>query len=188
MQSENLFRVLGEWVDRGWIRPLDRAFVRFLKEQQPDVSDAVLTAAVLASHQLGRGHICLDLWAALADPELTLSLPPEGDKSLFGGPSELLSGMTPETWEQSLSASSLVAAGAGNTPLVLSSGRLYLRRYWQFTQQVARGILQRIADPFVSPDDFSENFQKNLPKNQSENLPKNLTDRLDALFGPLRSP
>ncbi len=192
MQSENLFRVLGEWVDRGWIRPLDRAFVRFLKEQQPDVSDAVLVAAVLASHQLGRGHICLDLRAALADPELTLSLPPEGDESLFGGPSELLSGITPETWEQSLRASSLVAASAGNTPLVLSSGRLYLRRYWQFTQQVARGILQRIADPLAYPDDFSGNFPRNLPKSQSdnlpENLPKNLIDRLDALFGPMRSP
>ncbi len=72
MQSENLFRVLGQWVERGWIRSLDLAFVRFLKEQQPNAADPVLLAAALASHQLGRGHICLDLRAALADPESTL--------------------------------------------------------------------------------------------------------------------
>ncbi|MCX5882673.1 MAG: exodeoxyribonuclease V subunit alpha [Deltaproteobacteria bacterium] len=176
MQYENLFRVLGEWVERGWIRPLDRAFVRFLKEQQPEVSDGVLLAAALASHQLGRGHICLDLRAALADPGATLSLPPEGDETQSGKPLALLSEMTLETWEKNLSESSLVAIGTGNTPLVLSSGRLYLRRYWQYMQQVAQGILQRIADPLFSPD------------NPADNLSENLIDRLDALFQPLRSP
>jgi exodeoxyribonuclease V alpha subunit len=172
MQSENLLRLLGVWVDRGWIRPLDRAFARFLNDQQPNVSDAVLLAAVLASHQLGRGHICLDLQAVLADPDGALSLPPEGDETQPGKPLELLSGMTPETWEQSLRESPLVAAGAGNTPLVLFSGRLYLRRYWQYMQQVAQGILQRIADPLFSPD----------------TPPENLIGRLDDLFGQLRSP
>jgi len=176
MPSDNLFHGLGQWVERGWIRPLDRAFGRFLKEQQPDVSDAVLLAAVLASHQLGRGHICLDLGAVLADPELTLSLPPEGDEAPSGRPLDLLYGMHPEIWEQSLQASPLVAAGSGKTPLVFSSGRLYLRRYWQYMQQVAQGILQRIGDPIFSP----ENLQ--------ENLPKNLAGRLDALFQTLRSP
>ena len=184
MQSENLFRVLGEWVERGWIRSLDLAFVRFLKEQQPKVSDGVLLAAALASHQLGRGHICLDLRAALADPDGALSLPPEGDETQSGKPLELLSGMSLETWEQSLSESSLVATGTGNTPLVLSSGRLYLRRYWQYTQQVAQGILQRIANPLFSPDNLSGNLPGNLP----DNLPDTLIDRLDKLFHPLRSP
>ena len=172
MQSENLLLVLGDWVERGWIRSLDLSLVRFLKEQQSNVSGGVLLAAALASHQLGRGHICLDLRAALADPDAALSLPPEGDETQSSKPLELLSGMTLETWEQSLSASSLVAAGSGNTPLVLSSGRLYLRRYWQYTQQVAQGILQRIAKPLGGVG-----F-----------LPENLINRLDDLFKPLRSP
>ncbi|MBI5589029.1 MAG: exodeoxyribonuclease V subunit alpha [Deltaproteobacteria bacterium] len=188
MHSENLFRVLAEWVERGWIRSLDLAFARFLKEQQPSASGPVLLAAVLASHQLGRGHICLDLRAALADPEGALSLPPEGDEMQTGKPLELLSGMTPETWEQILSESPLVAAGPGNTPLVLSSGRLYLRRYWQYTQQVAQGILQRIADPLFSPDIRSGKVEDNSPDNVPEKLPENVIDRLDALFGPMRSP
>ncbi len=172
MQSENLLLVLGDWVEWGWIRALDLSLVRFLKEQQSNVSDVVLLAAALASHQLGRGHICLDLRAALADPDAALSLPPEGDETQFSKPLELLSGMTLETWEQSLSASSLVAAGSGNTPLVLSSGRLYLRRYWQYTQQVAQDILQRIAKPL----------------DRVGFLPENLINRLDDLFKPLRSP
>ena len=176
MQYENLFRVLGEWVERGWIRPLDRAFVRFLKEQQPDASDGVLLAAALASHQLGRGHICLDLRAALADPGATLSLPPEGDETQFGKPLALSSEIALEPWVKNLSESSLVATGSGNTPLVLSSGRLYLRRYWQYMQQVAQGILQRIADPL---------FSTNHP---ADDLPENLIDRLDVLFQPLRNP
>ncbi len=69
MPCENLFQMFGDWVESGWIRSLDLAFVRFLKAQQPKISDGVLLAAVLASHQLGRGHICLDLRAALADPD-----------------------------------------------------------------------------------------------------------------------
>jgi exodeoxyribonuclease V alpha subunit len=184
MQSENLFHVLGVWVERGWIRPLDRAFARFLKDQEPDVSGGVLLAAVLASHQLGRGHICLDLRAALSDPDGALSLPPEGDETQSGKPLEILSGTTPEAWEQLLSVSPLVATGAGNTPLVLFSGRLYLRRYWQYMQQVAQGIRQRIADPLFSSDNLRENLTGNLPGNP----PDNLIDRLDDLFGQMRSP
>lgn len=191
MLSENLFRMLDQWLERGWIRSLEPAFARFLKEQQPSTSDLVLLAAVLASHQLGRGHICLDLRAALADPEATLSLPPEGDQTLSGKPLEPLSQMTPETWEQSLRESSLVAAGAGNTPLVLYSGRLYLRRYWQYTQQVARGILERIAAPFYFQGVLSGNLPKYLPDDASEIIPANrsnhLIDRLDTLFQLLRS-
>lgn len=180
MPSENLFRELGRWVERGWIRPLDRAFARFLQEQQPNASGDVLLAAALASHQLGRGHICLDLRAALADPEQVLSLPPEGEEVPSGRPLAPLSGLTFETWEQSLAASPLVAAGFGNTPLVLYSGCLYLRRYWQYMQQAGQGILHRIADPLFPPVHPTDC----LP----ENLPKNLIDRIDDLFRSLRSP
>jgi len=61
--------VLEAWVDVGWLRPLDGAFAEFLKAQQPDTPEPVLLVAALASHQLGRGHICLDLDALLSEPE-----------------------------------------------------------------------------------------------------------------------
>ena len=169
MRSENLFNLLDAWVDRGWLRPLDRAFVGFLHEQQPHTPANVLLGAALTSHQLGRGHICLDLSAALADPDATLSLPPEGEagEELPARPSEFMAGLSRDTWTQSLAGSALVSPGSGNTPMVLSGGRLYLRRYWQYGEDVARSILQRL--------------QVNHP------VPEDLADRLDGLFADLRS-
>ncbi|MDX1467356.1 MAG: exodeoxyribonuclease V subunit alpha, partial [Halomonas sp.] len=80
-----LFALLDRWVARGWLRSLDRAFAAFLHREAKEengVSEAsplLLLAAALASHQLGRGHVCLDLTQTLATPDLALSLPPEGD-------------------------------------------------------------------------------------------------------------
>jgi exodeoxyribonuclease V alpha subunit len=42
-----------------------------------------------------------------------------------------------------LPESRTVASGEEFTPLVIESGRLYLRRYWEYEQQLARAILQR---------------------------------------------
>ena len=170
MLPENLFNLLDDWIARGWLRWLDRAFVGFLKEQRPDSADLVLLAAALASHQLGRGHVCLDLHMVLAQPDETLSLPPEGE---LGGPilvkpSTLFEGISLESWERCLCDSPLVATGTGNTPLVLNDGRLYLRRYWNYTQHVAQRILDRV--------------RHRLP------VPANLAVLLDQLFAPLRNP
>ncbi len=170
MLPENLFDLLDEWSENGWLRPLDRAFTDFLKAHQPDAPDLVLFAAALASHQLGRGHVCLDLRAVLADPDDALTLPPEGGmgEPLTSNPSRILDGVSIQTWARALRDSALVAPGAGNTPLVYDDGRLYLRRYWQYTQRVARLILDRLADEIPVPD--------------------NLAERLDQLYTPLRGP
>ncbi|SDU50883.1 exodeoxyribonuclease V subunit alpha [Desulfobacula phenolica] len=158
------------WTDRGWLRPLDRAFVMFLGRQEKDASALVLIGAALASHQLGRGHVCLDLRAALADPDATLSLPPEGETGelMPPKPSQVLCNITQAQWEESLGASSLVGTDTAATPLVLNSGRLYLRRYWHYTRRVAEEILFRVGQTFPVPD--------------------NLENRLDKLFAPLRTP
>lgn len=44
-----------------------------------------------------------------------------------------------------LPASRTVGSRREFTPLVLESGRLYLRRYWEYEQQLARAILQRAS-------------------------------------------
>jgi exodeoxyribonuclease V alpha subunit len=175
MQTDELICGLVDWVNRGWIRSLDLAFVKFLMTEAPDAPGEVLMAAALASHQLGRGHICLDLKAALDDPNAVLSLPPDGEETPAGSPLEMLPGMTLAGWEKSLSSSSLVTGGVGNTPLVLSSSRVYLRRYWQYMRQVVQGILYRIADSDASPGPLTGS------------LPDNLKDRLDMLFQSIRS-
>ena len=64
----DLLRQLDLWVARGWLRALDRAFVAFLVELQPQADPRVLLAAALTSHQLGHGHVCLDLEATSARP------------------------------------------------------------------------------------------------------------------------
>jgi exodeoxyribonuclease V alpha subunit len=170
MSSDPLFSVLETWVAQGGLRPLDLAFAGFLKEQQPDAADLVLLAAVLVSHQLGRGHVCLDLNAAVDQFRGGVALLHDGEpgEQLPGLPAGLREGVTAEAWARCLGESDLVSSGDGNTPLVLSGGKLYLRRYWRYSRQVADGVRRRLAHTFAVPGD--------------------LPGRLDRLFAPLRTP
>ncbi len=166
-QRDDLFRLLELWVQRGWLRQVDRAFTGFLGELEPQGDSAVLLAAALASHQLGHGHVCLDLAATLRNPDAALSLPPEGDEaraSLL--PSQLLHGQTLEAWQRALLASDLVDGDGScpERPLVLGGERLYLRRYWNYERAVAASLRQRLAT--------------------HEPLPADLAERLDRLFPP----
>lgn len=158
--SHDLLALLDRWVERGWLRALDRAFVSFLAEREPGGDPLVLLAAALASHQLGHGHVCLDLEQTLAEPDFALSLPPEGD-ALAGPlllPSQLLAALEPALWRQRIAASGLVADGdsAGHEarPLVLSAQRLYLRRYWRYERRVDHSLQQRIATHEAIPHDL----------------------------------
>lgn len=171
MKPERLYPLLDAWMGHGWIRPLDLAFARFLHRQQPDADGLVLLAAALTSHQLGRGHVCLDLAGTLAEPETILLLPPEGESGalLPARPGELLAGVSRDRWEGRLRESALVACnGDGDdAPLVLTDGRLYLRRFWEYSRQVAGHLHRRLAQTLPVPDGLSH--------------------RLDALFEGLRS-
>ena len=168
----DLLLLLERWVERGWLRALDKAFVAFLSELDPAADSRVLLAAALTSHQLGHGHVCLDLFETLKEPDFALSLPPEGDAQ--GGPmllpSQLLVALDGEAWCQALLCSTLVARGddqsesAARRPLVLSDRRLYLRRYWTYERRIDTALRQRLA--------------------QQEAAPADLAQRLDGLFGP----
>lgn len=151
--SEALFRLLDRWVTRGWLRSLDRAFAAFLQREVSDASPLLLLAAALASHQLGRGHVCLDLAQTLAAPDLALSLPPEGD-SLDDPPplpSRVMAGLKLDEWQSALAQPALVDSGAGNSPLVMIADaqrpRLYLRRYWQYEQDIHHQLNARLSEP-----------------------------------------
>ncbi|WP_397450052.1 exodeoxyribonuclease V subunit alpha [Pseudomonas sp. NA-150] len=168
---DDLLLLLERWVERGWLRALDRAFVAFLSELDPRADSLVLVAAALTSHQLGHGHVCLDLYETLKEPDFALSLPPEGD--VQAGPmllpSQLLEALSGEDWCRALAASSLVAQAedhseaAGQKPLVLSDRRLYLRRYWTYERRIDSALRQRLALQDAAPNDLAQ--------------------RLDALFG-----
>ncbi|SEM17102.1 exodeoxyribonuclease V subunit alpha [Halomonas daqiaonensis] len=174
-----LIALLDRWVERGWLRALDRALVVFLHREVPDAPAPLLLAVALASHQLGRGHVCLDLAATLEAPDLALSLPPEGDDLSDPPPlpSQALGGLTLDAWREALAHPTLVADGdsgaPGYTPLVSSATapghqhqgpRLYLRRYWQYEQDIRQQIAARLDD-----GSYSRNTA-------------NLATALDALF------
>ena len=144
--TTEMLELIGRWAERGWLRELDRAFANFLVERAPDAHPLLILAAALASHQLGRGHVCLDLDATLADSRFALSLPPEGDSAKDAPelPGVLLDGFDLDGWRAVLNDPRLVGDGPGETPLVLSGRRLYLRRYWQYERDVRAGIDQRL--------------------------------------------
>ncbi|SFU77947.1 exodeoxyribonuclease V subunit alpha [Halomonas korlensis] len=174
-----LIALLDRWVARGWLRALDRALVVFLHREVNDGSPLLLLAAALASHQLGRGHVCLDLAQTLAAPNLALSLPPEGDDLSDPPPlpSQVLEGLELEYWCAALDHPLLIADGhdhqAGSTPLVrltgLGSARLYLRRYWQYEQDIRARIAARLDDG-------------SYDRNPASSNPASLAAALDTLF------
>jgi exodeoxyribonuclease V alpha subunit len=139
------------WVARGWLRDLDLALVRFLDRETHNAPPLLLLGAALASHQLGRGHVCLELAATLEAPDFALSLPPEGDDLNDPPPlpSHVLATLTLPEWQAALNHPTLISDGPGNTPLVKSDSslttRLYLRRYWQFEQTLHQEIAARFT-------------------------------------------
>lgn len=162
--SASLLALLDTWQVAGWLRPLDRALAGFLLEQAPDASPLVLLAAALVSHQLGHGHVCLDLDATLQTPDFALSLPPEGADSVNAPlPSELLQGVGVNAWQAALASSQVVDSehpAAGVRPLVLVGQRLYLRRYWHYERDVVNGLGERLQAPLPVSDDFAERVQQ----------------------------
>ena len=153
--TPELLALCERWVARGWLRDLDRALVRFLASEAPDAPTLLLLAAALASHQLGRGHVCLDINATLNAPDFALSLPPEGDDLTDPPPlpSDVLATLTLSEWQAALHHPLLTSEGPGNTPLVVvtthsangtPNTRLYLRRYWQYEQSLHQHIAARL--------------------------------------------
>ncbi len=133
-----------------------------------------------------------DLAATLADPNGTLSLPPEGERgeSLPVLPVRLLAGQTLPHWQRVVAASPLVGDGPGSSPLVLADGCLYLRRYWQYEQQVARAILARSAialtptgfAPLATLSPQGEELCSPLPAGEGPGVRASLREQLDSLF------
>ncbi|MBI2380233.1 MAG: exodeoxyribonuclease V subunit alpha [Gammaproteobacteria bacterium] len=151
---------LAAGVAEGWLRPLDRAFAGFLHALAPDSPVEVLLAGLLASQNLGRGHICLELDQALEQPLAALGLR-EADTLLHG----LLAGLDLPDWLAVLDASPLVdALGTGSAPLVRQGARLYLRRYWRYEREVAAAIDRRLAlPPRELPADFGPRLERLFP-------------------------
>jgi exodeoxyribonuclease V alpha subunit len=128
---------LGELRAHGLIELLDVELAEALCSMARSEDADVKLAVALTSRNVRRGHTCFrlatpprDLWPR--EPDLDRTLP------------------RPDEWEERLRATSLTKSG----PLVLASeGRLYLRRYWQLEQDVARNLAERAeASPEIADD------------------------------------
>lgn len=165
--NSGLLQQLDTWVARGWLRALDRALAKFILEQDPQAQASVLLAAAMTSHQLGRGHVCLDLAATLAAPDFVLSLPPEGEEGSTL-PSQWLQGLDATQWRQALAASTLVEdrdarQDVPERPLVLVGQRLYLRRYWNYECSIAQALSARLSVAPVTPDNLANRLDELFP-------------------------
>ncbi len=117
---------------------LDRHFAAFIEAQNGRARPTLALAAALVSRQRSEGHICLDL-AAVAG-------------TVF--PDKPTEGVIPirlprlEDWLRDLRASAAVGAPGEFRPLVLDAHeRLYLHRYWEYEQCLAKAILKRATEP-----------------------------------------
>lgn len=162
-----LIALLAAWSERGWLRELDLALARFFMELDPAASPLLILGAALASHQLGKGHVCLDLEATLADPDFALSLPPEGEdaKQITLLPSQVLAGLTLEDWLVSCAGSELLQNREGAiAPLVVEESCLYLRRYWDYERRVAARITERLRAVSDIPGDLAQRLDTLFPE------------------------
>jgi len=121
----------------GFFSPLDLHFARFMAKVSKAPSQELVLAAALVSRMTREGHICLDL-----SSQEPIHASETGERVVF-----------PEAgkWGKQLTRSGVVGEPGEHKPLVLDpKGRLYLYRYWEYQEEIAKGIKSRISlDSYV---------------------------------------
>jgi exodeoxyribonuclease V alpha subunit len=115
----------------GFLSLLDVHFARFMETLSGTSSQELALAAALASCFTRQGHICFDLSRspslATGESEGDFPLPERGQ------------------WETTLRHSKVVGPPGEYRPLILDEkGRVYLFRYWQYQEELVRGIKRGI--------------------------------------------
>lgn len=152
------------WFDAGWIRSIDMELTLHLSELFDNRSAWAGLALVLVSHQLGRGHSCVDVYSLYKDPDRYLALPPEFARaSGIPLPSALFKQLTKTEWLNEVNQSSLMGRPEENTPLVFDHERLYLRRMWQVETRVAERLKQRISVSSSNRDQLEKYLNQLFP-------------------------
>ncbi|MHC4871808.1 MAG: exodeoxyribonuclease V subunit alpha [Planctomycetota bacterium] len=130
--------------NRKFFAAIDTRLADLIARICPEADDSALLAAALANKELRSGHVCLDLTSvkSLLENALTeLNIEKE----------ELPSIPDIENWSKLLTdkniADAVSEAGENrHTPLTFDkeNRRLYLSRYWNYEQQVAQNLQNRI--------------------------------------------
>lgn len=139
-----MLKQLQHLMDHGVLRPLDLQFAKFLGQQEKNSDkNLIMLLAAMTSHELGKGHVCIDIEQV-----------EQGD--LFTLPAkyrDALLALVPEKnqWISELLAASTISNGTEATPLAFDGTRLYLQRYWSFEQRVANRITKAAQSVAVNP-------------------------------------
>lgn len=121
----------------GALSALDIHFSRFMERLNGSPSSELALAAALLSSVTRQGHICLDL-----------ALPEEACQLGASGTGQGMTCPPAPLWREALLACSVVGRPGMFRPMVLDDeGRLYLFRYWDYQDKLARRILDRVSAP-----------------------------------------
>ena len=134
---------LRELEAQGSLRPIDGQLADLARRMMRTDRWDVLLAVALASRAVGRGDVCLDLAAMAGKP-----FPDRADDTEAELPDTVKRLTLPaeRTWLAALSSKAAACCIGGpddHRPLVLEGSRLYLRRFWQYEQQVLAGLRAR---------------------------------------------
>ena len=141
-------------IEAGVLAPLHQAFADTIRRLDENNDPLVVLAAAVASEQLARGHVCLDLNAAATIPFVS----GEGTQSIVSWNDWPAVG----EWLDRLASSPLVELRSAedredglDRPLVLDRQRqrVYLARYWFYQQRLASTMTQRLLADGESPDE-----------------------------------
>jgi exodeoxyribonuclease V alpha subunit len=109
---------------------IDRHFARFVDGFSQ--GDLPAVAAAMLSRNMRHGHICLDLGKGPVD---------------FAEPRPAFVWPELKTWKKAFAKSRAIGRPEEGRPLVLDdAGRFYFRRYWEYEQALAQGILIRCQE------------------------------------------
>jgi exodeoxyribonuclease V alpha subunit len=173
-------RLLERFRKQDLLCEVDLHLADLIDRMAPGTSESVLLGAALVSREVAQGHLCLDLpdWARPGDGPDRAEFPPL------------------DAWREAfLAASPAICRSDGIDPVPLvfdpDANRLYLRRYWQYEQAVARGLRDRSASVDDSPTTVAslpEVFAQLFPGEESDDRQRlaaftALTRRLCVITG-----
>ena len=137
MSLTSLSEKLSLWCQQHKITALDRQFALGLYAIEPHADALFLLVCVLCSQYLSKQQTCLPLKHIGSHP-LYKADPAFGSQKL-----------TVDALHQKLIRYQTVGGAQSHTPLVLSQEHLYLRRYYQYEQDLSRAII-RLANKEIT--------------------------------------
>jgi exodeoxyribonuclease V alpha subunit len=127
----------------GLLTDIDIYFAKFVTDFSAVRDPDIFLAAALVSQATGSGDICLDLETAFDH----LMIDKNRDRELIAPPNLAV-------WLEKLKSSPAVGSPGQVRPLILDAkNRLYLYRYWDYENSLAKSIQKRVHSPAADLDD-----------------------------------